>query len=94
LAYEVGCDKSLIEAVEMNLKPPPGALLGRWADAIGLSPETVILCYINQQAKKMCLEAGIAPLFKVVEADWDRDSNLIRDEREARYGVDTDRRFP
>ena len=70
LAAYVGCDPSVVAAVEKSLRPVPGNYLIAWANALKLSPEEIILMYVNSVTRKMCLDAGITPLFKVVPANW------------------------
>lgn len=71
LAYRIGCDKHLINNVEMNLKPPPGEFLIAWANELRIMPEQIILMWLNQQGLKMMKEAGIAVPFKIVAATWE-----------------------
>lgn len=73
LSHLVGCEVTIIDAVETNVRPPPGRYLIAWANAINMTVEDIVMLYINQQARRMCLEAGITPLFKVVPASWERD---------------------
>jgi transcriptional regulator with XRE-family HTH domain len=77
LAHAIGCDPATIEAVESNLRPPPGQFLVAWANELRLTVEAIVLCFVNQQARKMCLEAGITPLFKVVPADWGEEYGMV-----------------
>ena len=42
-----------------------------WANALRMQPEHIVLLYINQKAKQMLSEAGIAHFFKIVPADWE-----------------------
>jgi len=69
LAHRISCSPHLIGAVEAGVQPIPGHMLITWANTLRVSPEELILFWINQQARKMCLDAGIEPSFKVVPVD-------------------------
>ena len=66
LAYCVGCDETLIDRVERASLKIPGVYLVAWANALRLPPERVVLDYVNHEVRTMCLDAGIAPLFRIV----------------------------
>jgi len=68
LARVVGCDVRTVDAVELSIKPIPGKFLVAWADAVRIQPEMLVYLYLNEQAKRMCVEAGVTPLFKLVPA--------------------------
>jgi hypothetical protein len=80
LAELIGCDALLIERVETNIMPIPGIFLVAWANALHTQPERLILEYINQQARCMCLDAGLTPLFKVVPLEEEDAPTFTRED--------------
>lgn len=71
LAQRIGCDVSEVVAVERNLRQIPGRYLVAWANELRLTPEQVVVMYVNQEARRMLLEAGVPVLFSIVPVDTD-----------------------
>lgn len=74
LSWMVGCDERLIERVETNLCEVPGEHLVAWANALCVQPEDIIFDYINQEARRMLLDAGITVHFKLTILEDDHDN--------------------
>lgn len=68
LARAVGCEQTLIEAVEMNIKAPPGRFMIAWSNEIRFPFEQMAFLYAKEQIKKMYIEAGL---------NWDAEKEHI-----------------
>lgn len=73
LARQVGCDPHLVRRVEMNVNEIPGEFLVAWSNCLGMDANEIILLFVNEKVREMCLDARLALLFKIIPADWEGD---------------------
>lgn len=77
-ATRVGCSAALVRDVECNTRPIPGEFLRSWAESLLIQPEVLIAHYLNQEARRMCLEAHVEQLWQLTPVSWEESGYECR----------------
>jgi transcriptional regulator with XRE-family HTH domain len=89
LAYEIGVGLDTVENVELNRIEMPVSLWTIWADAIRVPPSQLVALYLNNKARKICLDAHLPYIFHLTVTEESAQYDQLNQQARLARGTDS-----